>query len=65
MFVLSLAAADILASVFVPVLFMHDLIANMVWHLGVAMCKVLPSIPIISLAASSWSLVLIAADRFK
>jgi len=64
-FMVSLAFADLLASVFVPLLAIHDFLSNLRWHLGSMMCKILPSISPISLAASSWSLVLIAADRYR
>ena len=65
MFILSLAFADLLASVFVPVLVIHDLVSNLKWHLGAAMCKILPSISPVTLIVSSWSLVLIAIDRYR
>ena len=64
-FMVSLAFADLMASVFVPVLTIHDFLSNLRWHLGSVMCKILPSISPISVAASSWSLVLIAADRYR
>ncbi|XP_065057499.1 C3a anaphylatoxin chemotactic receptor-like [Rhopilema esculentum] len=64
-FILSLAFADLLASVFVPVLVIHDLVSNLKWQLGAAMCKILPSISPVTLIVSSWSLVLIAIDRYR
>eukprot|EP00112_Aurelia_sp_Birch-Aquarium-sp1_P009390 Seg2066.5 transcript_id=Seg2066.5/GoldUCD/mRNA.D3Y31 product="C3a anaphylatoxin chemotactic receptor" protein_id=Seg2066.5/GoldUCD/D3Y31 len=65
-FMISLAAADLLASIFVPILVITDLTTNDVkWYFGAAMCKILPSVSPLTLAVSSWSLVLIAADRYK
>ena len=64
-FMISLAVADLLASLFVPILAVHDFLSNLRWHLGLVMCKILPSVSPICLAASSWSLVLIAADRCR
>ena len=63
---ISLAAADLLGSIFVPILVISDLTTNDVkWYFGAAMCKILPSVSPLTLAVSSWSLVLIAADRYK
>ena len=64
-FMVSLAAADFLASLFVPILTIHDFLSNLRWHLAPIMCNILPAISPISLVASSWSLVLITADRYR
>ena len=64
-FMVSLAFADLLTSVFVPMLTIHDFLSNLRWHLGSVMCKILPPISPISVTASSWSLLLIAADRYR
>ena len=64
-FMISLAVADLLASLFVPILAVQDFVSNLRWHLGSLMCRLLPSVPSICLVASSWSLVLIAADRYR
>ena len=62
---ISLACADLLASAFAFVQPMSSFIWHQRWHLGSALCKILPTIAPISLVASSWSLVLIAADRYR
>ena len=56
---------DLLASLFVPVLTIHDFLSNLRWLFGSVMCKMLPYIPPISHAASFLPLVLIAADRYR
>ena len=63
MFVVALAFTDLLASASVPILSIHDLLANLRWYLGSVMCKVLPFMSSITLYVSSWLQVLIAADR--
>lgn len=62
---LSLAVADLLSSLFVPILAVHDIFSEVKWYLGAAMCKILPAISPVTLSASSWSLVLISADRYR
>ena len=64
-FVISLACADLLASAFSTLQPFSYLVWHQRWHLGVALCKILPTVAPISMAASSWSLVLIAADRYR
>ena len=65
-FMMSLAIADLLASIFVPINVITDLTTNdMKWYFGALMCKILPAVSPLTLAVSSWSLVLIAADRYR
>ena len=65
-FLMSLAVFDILASVFIPVVMIHDMVyANDKWHFGYLGCKILPSFNIFTLFASAWSLVLISFDRLR
>ena len=64
-FMVSLAVTDLLSSALVPIKVIQDILGNWRWHLGSATCEILASIFPISLAASSWSLALIAADRFR
>ena len=65
-FIVSLAVADLLASVSVPVLMISDMASDFkVWHFGHIGCHILPSISPITLVASSWSLVVISLDRYR
>ena len=64
-FVISLACADLLASASTPLQPINDILWHQRWHIGSTMCKILPTVAPTSLAASSWSLVLIAADRYR
>eukprot|EP00112_Aurelia_sp_Birch-Aquarium-sp1_P004113 Seg1467.7 transcript_id=Seg1467.7/GoldUCD/mRNA.D3Y31 product="C3a anaphylatoxin chemotactic receptor" protein_id=Seg1467.7/GoldUCD/D3Y31 len=65
-FMMSLATADLLASFFVPILIITDLTTNdLKWYFGPLMCKILPAISPLTVAVSTWSLVLIAADRYR
>ncbi len=62
---MSLAVSDLLASLFVPLTMIADLSnKSNIWYFGAAMCHILPSISPMTLAASSWSLMLIAVDRY-
>lgn len=60
----SSAFADLLASVNVPFVMIYDLLCP-VWHLGYALCKILPSMNGFSICASAWSLVFISIDRLR
>ena len=65
-FIVSLAAADLLASVFIPVLMITDMASDFkVWYFGEIGCHILPSISPVTLVASSWSLVAISLDRYR
>eukprot|EP00794_Sanderia_malayensis_P020283 gene20283-22269_t len=65
-FVMSLGISDLLASLFVPFLMIADLRSEENrWFLGSALCTILPSVSPMTLIASSWSLMLIAVDRFR
>lgn len=65
-YILSLACADFLSSVFVPMVMLNDLITDFSdWFYGEMMCHALPAITPVTLCASSWSLVLISLDRYR
>ncbi len=62
----SLAIADLLASMFGPLIMISDLAGDLNrWYFGAAMCKLLPAISPITLIASSWSLAMISYDRHR
>ncbi|XP_057305769.1 neuropeptide Y receptor type 4-like [Hydractinia symbiolongicarpus] len=60
----SLAFADFLASLNVPLVMIYDLLCP-AWHLGYALCKILPSMNGFTICASAWSLVLVSVDRLR
>lgn len=63
---ISLAVADLLASICVPIITIPDLsTGSNIWYFGAVMCKILPSVSPATLVASSWSLMLIAMDRYR
>ena len=65
-FVISLAITDFLASVFVPLVMINDIVGDFrVWYLGKTGCYVLPSVSPLTLTASSWFLVLISLDHYR
>lgn len=65
-FILSLASADFLASVFVPMIMVNDLLTDLNgWFYGKAMCYVFPAVSPATLTASAWSLVFISFDRYR
>ena len=65
-YILSLACADFLASLIVPMVFLNDLVSDYSnWFYGKAMCYVLPTISPLTMCASGWSLVLISVDRYR
>ena len=65
-YILSLACADFMSSVFVPMVMLNDLITDFSgWFYGEAMCYILPSMTPATMCASAWSLVLISLDRYR
>ena len=58
-FLMTLAIFDILASGFIPLVTIHDII-DMKWKLGYVACKMFPSFHILTLVGSAWSLVIIS-----
>ena len=65
-FIIGLASVDFLASVFVPINMIPDIITHLKnWYYGNIGCKVLPVISPASIFASSWILVAIAVDRYR
>lgn len=66
LYILSLACADFLSSIFVPMVMLNDLLTDFSgWLYGEVMCYILPAINPGTLSASSWSLVLISLDRYR
>ena len=66
LFVVFLASVDFLASFFIPITMIPDIITNHSdWYFGALGCKVLPLIPPITIFASVWTLVAIAVDRYR
>ena len=64
--ILSLACADFLGSLVVPLVMLNDLITNMsVWFYGEILCHIMPVITLTTMCASAWSLVLISVDRLR
>uniref|UniRef100_A0A4W5LYQ3 C3a anaphylatoxin chemotactic receptor n=1 Tax=Hucho hucho TaxID=62062 RepID=A0A4W5LYQ3_9TELE len=59
----NLAVADLLCCVSIP-FSIADIILNQHWPYGEAMCKILPSLVVLNLFASVFTLVLISLDRF-
>ena len=65
-FILSLAIADFLSSLFAPMLMLNDLITDSkCWLYGGAMCYLVHLVEGVALAASAWSLLLISLDRYR
>eukprot|EP00112_Aurelia_sp_Birch-Aquarium-sp1_P000645 Seg1060.2 transcript_id=Seg1060.2/GoldUCD/mRNA.D3Y31 product="Tachykinin-like peptides receptor 86C" protein_id=Seg1060.2/GoldUCD/D3Y31 len=64
---MSLSVADLLTSaIFIPFVMINDLLtSDLKWHWGAAMCYTLPSISLATTMTSSYTLVLIAADRYR
>lgn len=65
--ILSLATADLLAAIFTPLVSMHDLYTEFTsWYLaGTFGCKIFVSIGLLTVLVSSFSLVVISAERFR
>ncbi|KAM9541331.1 C3a anaphylatoxin chemotactic receptor isoform 2-T2 [Salvelinus alpinus] len=59
----NLAVADLLCCVSIP-FSIADIILNPHWPYGDAMCKILPSMVVLNMFASVFTLVLISLDRF-
>ena len=65
-YVLSLACADFLASLFMPMVFLNDLITDYSgWLYGKAMCYILNPLSLATICASGWSLVFISLNRYR
>ena len=65
-YVLSLACADFLASLFMPMVFLNDLVTNYSgWLYGKAMCYILNPFSLATICASGWSLVFISLNRYR
>ena len=65
-YILSLACADFLSSVFIPMIMLNDLLTNMTgWVYGEVLCYVLPTAYPVTMGASAWFLVLISLDRYR
>ena len=66
LFVVYLACVDFLASLFVPITMIPDIITNYSkWYFGELGCKILPLIAPVTTFASSWILIAIAFDRHR
>lgn len=64
--IISLACADFLSSVSIPMVMLNDLITGYSgWLYSEAMCYILPPICVATHTVSSWSLVLISLDRYR
>ena len=65
--IISLSLADLLGSIFVPTVMIHDLITNLeTWELaGNFGCKVFVSMNVLTTATSSWMMVAIAVARYR
>ena len=65
-YMLSLASADLLASLAAPLVMLSDLITDFSgWFYGEMLCYVMPTISPITMCASAWTLVLISVDRLR
>ena len=66
-YILSLAVADLISSVFVPIVSTHDLVLNFNnWLLlGNIGCKLFVSIDHVTMLASSFMLILISVERLR
>jgi len=64
-FILSLAVSDLLASIFIPLVMINDIVSPDLYVFGIVGCKVLPSMSILTTLASAWNLVLISVDRLR
>ena len=65
-YIISLAITDLLASIFLPVVMIHDLYTEWNhWHLGSFGCKILVPMPHINSLVSALMLVVISFDRLR
>ena len=65
--IVSLAIADLLVSIFIPVVMIHDLMTTFQsWKLfGNIGCMIFPSINALTMVSSAWMMVVIAISRFR
>ena len=64
-FIISLAVADLLASFFIPLLMIRDLLSFNNWEFGQIGCKIIPSISPLTMLASSFNMMVISIDRLR
>ena len=64
-FIISLAFSDLMASIFIPVVMIHDLVNLGGYSFGSVGCKLLSSMNILTTLASAWNLVLISLERLR
>ena len=64
-FIISLAVADLLASFFIPLLMIPDLFSYNNWEFGQIGCKIVPSISLLTMLASSFNMMVISIDRLR
>ena len=65
--IISLAIADLLGSIFVPIVMIHDLYTNLErWDLlGLVGCKLFPPMTVLTTITSAWMMVAIAVARYR
>ncbi|XP_057303399.1 neuropeptides B/W receptor type 1-like [Hydractinia symbiolongicarpus] len=64
--IISLSLADLLASISLPILTIHDLLTNLeAWHLGIMGCKILPPMNHVTILVSAFMLVIISISRLR